>query len=71
MLGMYVAEAEERGEHLLSSATIRAMDCSTSAHSRSDESVSDFEENDGVDDSDSDDDGDDGDDDDDDGGGWW
>ena len=65
MLDMYVADAEECGVGLLTSATIRAMDCSTSAH-LSDESVSDFEENDGVDDSnDDDDDGYDDDDDDD------
>jgi hypothetical protein len=46
MLEMYVADAEERGASLLTSATIRAMDCSRSAH-LSDESVSDFEGNDG------------------------
>ena len=43
MLAMYVADAEERGEGLLTSATIRAMDCSRSAH-LSDDSMSDFED---------------------------
>jgi hypothetical protein len=65
MLEMYVADAEERGEKLLTSATIRAMDCSRSAH-LSDDSMSDiddFEENEG-DDGDGDDDDDDSDDDD-------
>ena len=43
MLEMYVADAEERGVGLLTSATIRAMDCSRSAH-LSDDSMSDFED---------------------------
>ena len=58
MLEMYVADAEERGASLLTSATIRAMDCSRSAH-LSDESVSDFEGNDGDNNEDDDDDDDD------------
>ena len=58
MLGMYVADAEKRGMGLLTPSTIRAMDCSTSAH-LNDESVTDFEENDGDSDDDDDDDDDD------------
>jgi hypothetical protein len=58
MLEMYVADAEERGASLLTSATIRAMDCSRSAH-LSDESVSDFEGNDGDNNDNEDDDDDD------------
>ena len=60
MLEMYVADAEERSVGLLTSATIRAMDCSRSAHS-SDDSMSDledFEENEGDDDDDDSDDDD-------------
>ena len=57
---MYVADAEECSVGLLTSATIRAMDCSRSAHS-SDDSMSDledFEENEGDDDDDDSDDDD-------------
>ena len=65
MLEMYVADAEERGVGLLTSATIRAMDCSRSAHLSDDimSDFEDFEENEG-DDGDDDDDDDDSDDDD-------